>query len=388
MEQKKEIKISLKTAIIMVCIILAIVIIAIYFAINETDISKKSISDTVSVKTYNNKDYYIIEKDYTGNYDLQFLHLSEYYNSESDIKNTFEVKEVMSYGDYKSYCNKWGIKTKYSDTTKNYIVFSYLAYGSPNLSARLAAVEYKNNNVDLYIWDDASGVTGDISAYILVVPTNENINTINIVPLFSNAEYDNIQKYDTPYNPYELTSDKPIIYLYPEKETEITVKLGYPEKIITSYPKYSLAGWKILAKPDGSLVDLDTGRNLYSLYWEGIETSSINMNEGFVVESKKIEKFLEEKLAILGLTERETEEFIIYWLPKLQGNKYNYIRFATMKEINEYMPLEFSTKPDSVIRILMQFKGLNEKIEVEEQKLETPERTGFVAVEWGGTELK
>ena len=388
MEQKKEIKISLKTAIIMVCIILAIVIIAIYFAINETDISKKSISDTVSVKTYNNKDYYIIEKDYTGNYDLQFLHLSEYYNSESDIKNTFEVKEVMSYGDYKSYCNKWGIKTKYSDTTKNYIVFSYLAYGSPNLSARLAAVEYKNNNVDLYIWDDASGVTGDISAYILVVPTNENINTINIVPLFSNAEYDNIQKYDTPYNPYELTSDKPIIYLYPEKETEITVKLGYPEKIKTSYPKYSLAGWKILAKPDGSLVDLDTGRNLYSLNWEGIETSSINMNEGFVVESKKIEKFLEEKLAILGLTEREAEEFIIYWLPKLQGNKYNYIRFATMKEINEYMPLEFSTKPDSVIRILMQFKGLNEKIEVEEQKLETPERTGFVAVEWGGTELK
>lgn len=27
-------------------------------------------------------------------------------------------------------------------------------------------------------------------------------------------------------------------------------------------------------------------------------------------------------------------------------------------------------------------------LDVEEQKLTTPERTGFVAVEWGGTEIK
>ena len=36
----------------------------------------------------------------------------------------------------------------------------------------------------------------------------------------------------------------------------------------------------------------------------------------------------------------------------------------------------------------MTYKGLDRKIEVEEQKLETPEREGFVAVEWGGTEIK
>ena len=32
--------------------------------------------------------------------------------------------------------------------------------------------------------------------------------------------------------------------------------------------------------------------------------------------------------------------------------------------------------------------GLDNPIEVEEQQLVTPERTGFVAVEWGGTEIK
>lgn len=72
----------------------------------------------------------------------------------------------------------------------------------------------------------------------------------------------------------------------------------------------------------------------------------------------------------------------------MQNNKYNYIRFATMEEINEYMPLEFSVQPDSIIRVLMQFKAIDEYIEIPEQELETPEREGFAVVEWGGSEIK
>lgn len=52
------------------------------------------------------------------------------------------------------------------------------------------------------------------------------------------------------------------------------------------------------------------------------------------------------------------------------------------------MPLEFSIEPDTLIRVLMTYKGLDKLIDVEEQQLEIPERTGFVAVEWGGTEIK
>lgn len=52
------------------------------------------------------------------------------------------------------------------------------------------------------------------------------------------------------------------------------------------------------------------------------------------------------------------------------------------------MPLEISKKPDTLIRILMLYKGLDEKIEVKEQILKSPERQGFVAVEWGGTEIR
>ena len=59
-----------------------------------------------------------------------------------------------------------------------------------------------------------------------------------------------------------------------------------------------------------------------------------------------------------------------------------------MEEINENMPLELSEKPDTIIRILMQYKALNEYMDVKEQELIKAERTGFTVVEWGGTEVK
>ena len=185
-----------------------------------------------------------------------------------------------------------------------------------------------------------------------------------------------------------VDSAKPIIYLYPEEETEVTVTLGNSDLITCSYPKY-IDGWNVLAYPNGDLIDLDTNRTLYSLYYESTNAIRFEVeDEGFVVAREDTAEFLEEKLEVLGLTQREAEEFIIYWLPKLEENEYNYIRFATYEELEENMPLEIDPEPDTIIRVLMTYKGLDEPIEVEEQILETPERTGFVAVEWGGTEIE
>ena len=187
--------------------------------------------------------------------------------------------------------------------------------------------------------------------------------------------------------PPNISPKKPIIYLYPQAETEVTVKVGNPQNLTHTYPKYKNE-WKVLAKPNGDLKDIKTGRNLYALYWEGINTVEPNMTEGFIVKGEDTIKFLEEKLEVLGLNEREAEEFIVYWLPKLESNKYNFIRFQTEEEINNNMPLEITPKPDTVIRIVMEFKRLEEPIQIQEQKLITPQRTGFTVVEWGGTEIK
>lgn len=190
-------------------------------------------------------------------------------------------------------------------------------------------------------------------------------------------------------NYYGKVNKKPIIYLYPTEDTNINIKLGNKDNLICTYPSYTENGWNVLAKTNGSLTNLDNGRELYSLYYEANNLVKFTVKEdGFIVKKDNVQEFLEEKLAILGLNEIEAEEFIVYWLPKLQENEYNYIRFATNEEINKNMPLSFSVEPDTLIRVLMTYKGVKFPINVKEQKLESQDRNGFVAVEWGGTEIK
>ena len=178
---------------------------------------------------------------------------------------------------------------------------------------------------------------------------------------------------------------KPIIYIYPAKEQNVKVTLGSSDKLLVSYPIYN-NGWNVLAKPDGTLIDNKTNRELYSLYYEANNAIDFKVeNEGFVISKDEIIPFLEEKLEILGLNPREQEEFIIYWLPILQKNNYTYIRFATNEEINNNMSLQVEPSPDTMIRVLMVFKGLEEKINVKEQPLQKVTRNGYTVVEWGAT---
>ncbi len=203
---------------------------------------------------------------------------------------------------------------------------------------------------------------------------------------------DNSDKIENSNNSYRDAIDaKPIIYIYPTTTTEVEVKVGNPERLTCTYPKYNEEkGWKVIAKPDGELEDKETGRKLYALYWEGQNIKDYTkendkIKEGFCIEGKDTAQFLEEKLKILGLNEREAEEFIVYWLPQMEKNKYNYIRFQSMEEINENMPLEITPNPETLIRVVMEWKGLDEKIETKEQQLQEVERKGYTVVEWGGT---
>ena len=112
------------------------------------------------------------------------------------------------------------------------------------------------------------------------------------------------------------TRDKPIIYLYPTETTDVEVKLGNPEQITCSYPKY-VDGWKVTAEKNGDLTYLDNNKELYALYYESKNQDKFNIsNEGFIVKGEDSARFLEEKLEILGLNSREAEEFIVYWLPR------------------------------------------------------------------------
>lgn len=186
--------------------------------------------------------------------------------------------------------------------------------------------------------------------------------------------------------PEEQLDAKPVIYLYPQQETEVTVNLELDGALTASYPDYG-EGWQVVARPDGTLTDPDTGREFYCLFWEGTSRAEYDLSSGFVVSGEDTAEFLEQTLERLGLNQREADEFIIYWLPRMEGNPYNLITFQT-RAYTDAAALEVDPQPDTVIRVFMAWKPLEQPVEVEQQVLEpAPERKGFTLVEWGGTEL-
>lgn len=203
---------------------------------------------------------------------------------------------------------------------------------------------------------------------------------------FPGCTEDDCQSTSTPTSPDGIVrAAKPVIYLYPEEETNVSVKLDYDGTLMTTYPAYN-DGWTVTAQPDGTLTDAETGRSYYCLFWEGTADTEYDFSTGFVVAGKDTAAFLEDALAKLGLTDVEANEFIIYWLPKMESNPYNLISFQN-ETYTEHAALYIEPAPDSLLRVFMAWKPLEQPIGIEPQTLESPDRTGFTVVEWGGAEV-
>lgn len=178
---------------------------------------------------------------------------------------------------------------------------------------------------------------------------------------------------------------KPVIYLYPEMETDVSVKLNLDGKLTCTYPAYN-TGWQVTAAPNGTLTDAK-GQTYNYLYWEGETNARWDMTEGFCVKGEDTAAFLEEALAKLGLNRKEANEFIVYWLPLMEQNPYNIISFQT-DIYTDAAELQIDPAPDTLIRVFMAWKAADSFVELPAQELTAPERTGFTVVEWGGTETK
>ena len=178
---------------------------------------------------------------------------------------------------------------------------------------------------------------------------------------------------------------KPVLYLYPEKETEVNVRLDYGGELTCTYPACGEEGWTVTAAPDGTLTDR-AGQTYSYLYWEGLSDGDYDFSQGFCVPGADTAAFLEESLEKLGLTRREANEFIVYWLPRMQNNPFNLISFQFENYTNR-AGLTITPQPDSLLRVFMAWQPLAEPVEIPEQDLPAFARTGFAAVEWGGAEL-
>ncbi len=219
---------------------------------------------------------------------------------------------------------------------------------------------------------------GSESSYIL-----KTLTTADIIRFYNEPK--ELQYRDEAAHLFEGGKAKPVIYLYPEETTEVSVKVDFPYggEFTCTYPDYR-DGWSVTAEPDGTLFDSD-GKEYYCLYWEGEGGPSYDMSEGFCVAGRNTADFLREKLLYMGLSPREANEFIIYWLPLMEDNNYNVITFHT-DAYDLTAPLTVSPAPDSVIRVFMTWYASDKPRDIKAQELPAFEREGFTVVEWGGSQ--
>lgn len=179
---------------------------------------------------------------------------------------------------------------------------------------------------------------------------------------------------------------KPVIYLYPEEQTDVSVKLDYNGTLTVTDPYYG-DGWNVTAEPDGTLTTADGSVYPY-LFWEGERDFEYDITEGFCVNGEDTAEFLSEKLSFLGLSESEKAEFCEFWLPHMEKNAYNIITFRGT-DYTDNTVLDIDPLPDTVIRVFMTYTPSDEYVDIAPQTLEAaPDRSGFTVVEWGGAVIK
>ena len=71
----------------------------------------------------------------------------------------------------------------------------------------------------------------------------------------------------------------------------------------------------------------------------------------------------------------------------MEANPYNIISFQT-DIYTDAAQLQVSPTPDTLIRVFMAWRASDIFVELPQQELTAPNRTGFTVVEWGGTEVE
>ena len=184
---------------------------------------------------------------------------------------------------------------------------------------------------------------------------------------------------------------KPAIYLYPETKQEVSIVNHFKGQIHTTFPVYNISdGWTVVANKDGKIYNPTDKHSYNYLFWDGkytFDDKHYNFQSGFYVEKTQYSSFLRDKLSKVGLNETEINDFIVYWLPIMNNYEKVFIHFWINDDIDGSSQLVVTPKPDTMIRLFMEFKAQSGNGSLPEQVLPTIQRKKFTLVEWGGAEI-
>lgn len=345
-----------------------------FYVINDTNNGK--------LKTIINRDFFLkLADSSTYQYSLDL----KYFNKESYIPNVTinGVQNSDQYNDFimpgcgrfdstimANYSSNAGNLTKIGSTSSGESV-----YGVTNLNSDFAKeiyMIYKEMNDSGGLNPDAPGIKNlTIAQYYALNP-----KAVFVVP-------DGLGKYLV-FVRHEFKGAggcaKPVIYLYPTKEMSVDVKVG--ADVTISDPRYN-QGWKVTASPNGTIK---LGGKTYDyLFWEGQGNGSYpKIDRGFVARQADLKQTLNDHLTKLGLNAKEKADFMDFWMAKLPTTPYVRLTWLMTADMNRLAPLTINPKPDSLIRIFLDYEGLQNPIDIKPQNLYSIPRKGFTVVEWGG----
>jgi hypothetical protein len=188
-----------------------------------------------------------------------------------------------------------------------------------------------------------------------------------------------------------MSVDKPVIYLYSEKDISATLELDFKGELEFTYPSYE-SGWNVEVSSEGIK---SKGESYPYLFWEG-KMADVNFMKaddrlvGDLVGKSDVVSFLSEKLDVIGFSSTEKTDFITYWGPKMVQNNFSFVQFLIDEDYDSKIgTVDVNPQPDSKRRVYMLFSSYesNPNLDYIPQTFETFEREGFTLFEWGGSEI-
>jgi len=189
---------------------------------------------------------------------------------------------------------------------------------------------------------------------------------------------------------YPNSVRKPVIYLYPEEKTEVSVKVIPKGEMTFTYPTYN-DGWKCTAEPNGDL--LVDGKQYNYLFWESEQDFGkviVDVSSGFIAAGPDVTEFLDTKLKSIGFTGEERADFVTFWAPLMVHHQELFIHFKVNDECKVFADLEITPTPERITRFYILWSSLPSdfnRSKLKEQELPLIIRKGFTVLEWGGAEI-
>lgn len=265
----------------------------------------------------------------------------------------------------------------------------------------LSVLDHELRDELVYSVDDGENIVYNYSlGDIISVPTKPGKHTFQF---YAGSEYMETSKFQLTIDPqhrqlYRINFSraykfdavrKPVIYLYPEKETEVKIEVNPVGEFTFTYPSME-NGWEFTCHPDGSIHRGDESYRY--LFWESeqdIPSQILPKNEGAIVSGSEAVAYLEMQMKKFGMTSEERADFITYWGPILQTKSNLYIYLLFNEVCDAVATLDISPKPAEIGRFYVIWASVPDDYNpsLESQEVPVMQRDGFTVLEWGGAEV-